>query len=76
MLGIRKQDLAFHIIPAALAKLTEVEDTAALEALASRAGMELVSLMSNFGHFAIAKFLYEGQNPPLPSLLGGGTAND
>lgn len=64
LLGVKKQDVAFNIIPAALAKLTEGEDTAALESLALNAGMQLNDLMSDFGDHAIAKFLYEGKHSP------------
>lgn len=57
---MHKQDIAFNIIPAALAKLTEARNTEALQVLADNSGMDLTTFMSSFGHHAIAKFLYEG----------------
>ena len=60
LLGMHKQQIAFEIIPAALAKLTEARNTEALQVLAENSGMDLATFMSSFGHHAIAKFLYEG----------------
>ena len=57
---MHKQQVAFNIIPAALAKLTEARNTEALQVLAENSGMDLATFMTSFGHHAIAKFLYEG----------------
>lgn len=57
---MHKQEIAFNIIPAALAKLTEARNTEALQVLAENSGMDLRTFMTSFGHHAIAKFLYEG----------------
>lgn len=62
LLGMSKQDITLNIVPAALAKLTEARDNQALQALAANTGMDLPTFMQCFGHHAIAKFLYEGQN--------------
>lgn len=61
LLDIEEQEIAqLKILPAALAGLTEAEDMAALEALASKVGLELPVMMNHYGHHAVAKFLYEG----------------
>jgi len=61
LLDMEEQEIAqMKILPAALAGLTEAEDMAALEALASKVGLELPVLMNHYGHHAVAKFLYEG----------------
>ena len=60
LLDMEEQELAVRILPSALAKLTEAEDIATLNALASKVGTPLPVLMKEYGHHVVAKYLYEG----------------
>ncbi len=53
-------DLALKLIPAALPKLTEDQNTAALEALAHSVGYGLQQMMLDYGFHVVAKYLYGG----------------
>ena len=54
------RDLALKLVPAALPKLTEDEDTASLEALAAAIGLDLQRMMRDHGHHVVAKYLCVG----------------
>ena len=53
-------DLALKLIPAALPKLTEDQNTAALETLAHSVGYGLQQMMLDYGFHVVAKYLYGG----------------
>jgi len=55
-------DLALKLIPAALPKLTEDQNTPALEALAYSVGYGLQQMMLDYGHHVVAKYLHGGDS--------------
>ena len=62
-------DLALKLIPAALPKLTEDQNTAGLEALAHSVGYSLQQMMLDYGHHVVAKYLYGGNHYMNDGLL-------
>ena len=60
LLDMPVPDLALRLIPAALPKLTEDQNTAALEALAHSVGYGLQQMILDYGFHVVAKYLYGG----------------
>lgn len=60
LLDMAVPDLALKLIPAALPKLTEDQNTAALEGLAHSVGYGLQQMMLDYGHHVVAKYLAGG----------------
>ena len=60
LLDIPVPDLALKLIPAALPKLTEDQNTAALETLAHSVGYGLQQMMLDYGFHVVARYLYGG----------------
>ncbi|KAL0029509.1 hypothetical protein WJX79_000191 [Trebouxia sp. C0005] len=60
LLDMPVPDLALKLIPAALPKLTEDQNTAALEILAHSGGYGLQQMMLDYGFHVVAKYLYGG----------------
>ncbi len=60
LLDMPVPDLALKLIPAALPKLTEDQNTAALETLAHSVGYGLQQMMLDYGFHVVAKYLYGG----------------
>lgn len=59
---MEEHSVALKILPSALAKLACSEDQRTLKDLAEKVGMDLKTLMRNYGHHTIAKHLYEGRS--------------
>ncbi len=62
LLDMPVPDLALKLIPAALPKLTEDQNTAALETLAHSVGYGLQQMMLDYGFHVVAKYLYGGES--------------
>lgn len=62
LLDIPVPDLALKLIPAALPKLTEDQNTAALETLAHSVGYGLQQMMLDYGFHVVARYLYGGES--------------
>ena len=60
LLEMHPTTLARHLVPAALPVFIDQQDRAALLHLARQAGMPLPTLLHQYGHFAVAKHIFEG----------------
>ena len=66
---MEEEELAVKCLPAALARLTADEDKLALQALADKAGMPLPEALQKYGYHVVAKYLFEGGEPPSCHLI-------
>ena len=58
-----EQDLALKIIPCALPRLTKTEDQQGLQALGSRARVDVAAMMTEHSLRLLAQCIYEGGMP-------------
>ena len=64
-----EQDLALKIVPCALPRLAKAEDQRGLQALASKADVEVTAMMTEHSLRLLAQCIYEGGRHTIPSPL-------
>ena len=60
LLDMHPMTLARQLVPAALPVFIDQQDRAALMHLARQAGLPLPTLLHQYGHYAVAKHVFEG----------------
>lgn len=68
-------DIAQKVLVASISTLTETKDENGLKALASAIGVDLKKMVHENGHFAVAKFMFNGEFSILNHLLNQNFGN-
>ena len=50
---------------ASISTLAETKDEASLKALAMAMDLDVKAMVHNFGHYAVAKFMFSGESLPI-----------